>query len=494
MMTRTMTSLAPMARRLSAFAVILLLVSGLSACGGKQKPGPSRYQGPPCQDVLSLPQDLNVYAAAAGGPAALVPASEQAAAAARQKDRVFRPWRISEPSKWVQQSLEKNFNMRLERGFSGKGKPFPSGEWEDLVANSNKEAFGAGAGPAISLRHSNLRAMPTASHYYLKPELPGEGYPFDYFQHTSIPPGTPLYVHNVSRDGRWVLAESAVTSGWLPADDIAMADDDFMQRWQSHPLAALVRDNVQLGGGRAHIGTLLPMPGGSAAQVLLPVRGASGRASAESVMLAPGDAVAVPLTLSANNVARVGGQMIGQAYGWGGIDEKRDCSALTRDLMAPFGVYLPRNSASQGKVGQTLELAGMSLDEKEARIKAEAAPFRSLVWLKGHIGLYLGVYQGKPLLFHNMWGLGINDPQFGCDGRAVVGKAVVTTLRPGIERPDLCTPGSFLERIERVAVLPGVDAYPAASAPKAVAKPAPKKASSKGKKQGGAKKKSAKRR
>ena len=146
--------------------------------------------------------------------------------------------------------------------------------------------------------------------------------------------------------------------------------------------------------------------------------------------------------------------MMGQAYGWGGLDAKRDCSALTRDLFAPFGMHLPRNSASQAKVGRGIPLDGYSNREKEAIIMREGAPFRSLIWLRGHIGVYLGAWQGKAVMFHNMWGLRTRDASGGCDNRAVVGKAVVTTLQPGIERPDLCNPGSFLDRIERVSILP----------------------------------------
>ena len=162
----------------------------------------------------------------------------------------------------------------------------------------------------------------------------------------------------------------------------------------------------------------------------------------------------VPLPLTAEAVARIGNEMMGQPYAWGGLDGKRDCSALTRDLMAPFGIFLPRNSSAQGRAGRPIPLAGMSNEEKEAAILREAPPFRSLIWLRGHIGLYIGSYQGKAMLFHSMWGLRTKDASGGCDNRAVVGKTVVTTLRPGSERPDLCTPGSFLDRIEKVAVLP----------------------------------------
>jgi hypothetical protein len=409
---------------------------------------------------LSYPQDLHAYVPAADGNKALLSAGEQARAAANQKEALYRPWRLTKPGRWVRQSLDNNFNLRPDKAFTDNKLPFPGRVWDDLVANGNKKAFGAMAGPAITLRHTNLRAMPGGMRYYLRPDLPGEGYPFDYFQLTSVPLGTPLYICNVSKDGLWLLVESPQSAGWLPAADVAGVDEDFIKRWQSLPLAALVREPVAVGETPDGIGTLLPLVGGSgpgfgpALEVYVPHRGTTGKATAERATLAPGAAVAVPLPLTAEAVARIGNEMMGQAYTWGGLDGKRDCSALTRDLMAPFGIFLPRNSATQARVGRPIALAGMSNEEKEAVILREAPPFRSLIWLRGHIGLYIGAYQGKAMLLHSMWGLRTKDASGGCDNRAVVGKTVVTTLRPGSERPDLCTSGSFLDRIEKVAVLP----------------------------------------
>lgn len=432
------------------FAVVFSLA--LSSCAGKTSA--PVYTGPPCMDVLTLPQDLAVYAPAAGGAAPLIAHAEQEAAADRQKAALFKPWSMTAASLWVRQSLDKDFNMKPGRAFTESRQPFPQDAWQSIVANSNKDAYGKEAGPGITLRHTNLRAMPSGMRYYLKPDLPGEGYPFDYFQHTSLPPGTPIYICNVSRDGLWLLAESALSAGWIPAQDAASVDEAFMASWRSHPLAALVKDYVDIDGATGHIGTLLPAAGGDADAVFLPRRGFSGRAEASVIPLPPGSAAIVPVPLSPANVARVGNAMMAQPYGWGGLDEKRDCSALTRDLLTPFGIFLPRNSSRQARVGMPVDVTGMSNSEKEAAIIRQAAPFRSLVWLPGHIGLYLGVHNGSALMFHNMWGLRTRDAAGGCDGRAVVGKAVVTTLRPGVERPDLCNPGSFLDRIERAAVLP----------------------------------------
>lgn len=445
----------------NALAVLfLLLCLALSACGGKGPSGPGKvpaYTGPPCMDALTLPQDLSVYAANAGGARRLVSPAAQEAAAERQKTLLFKPWGLTKPARWVRQSLDKDFNMRPDKAYGEDLKPFSADIWRGLVANSNKKAFGKSAYPAITLRHTNLRAMPTGLRFYLRPDRPGEGYPFDYLQHTSLSPGTPVYVCNISRDELWALVETAVTAGWVPAGDVAGVDEHFMAQWQSRPLAALVRDRVDLGDSVGHVGTLLPLAGqdkqGQTPRVFIPRRGHSGRAEATALELPAGAVVPVPFALTPDNAARVGNEMMGQPYGWGGLDERRDCSALTRDLLAPFGIFLPRNSARQARVGRVLDVAGLEAGEKEREIVREAAPFRSLIHLPGHIGLYLGTYQGKAVMYHNMWGLRIRDASGGCDGRAVVGKAVVTTLRPGVERPDLCHPNSFLDRIERAAIL-----------------------------------------
>ena len=452
-------------RALSAAAFLVLCIS-LSACVPKKGPDgvPPVQSGVVCQDVIRLPQDLNAYAASAGGGRALVQPSLQTASAADQKDRLYRPWRMTEPTRWVKQSLNKNFNMKPDNAYTGSRQPFPMDAWQQIVANSNKEAYPSGVARAITLRHTDLRAMPTTMPFYLDPDRPGEGFPFDYFQHTSLPIGTPLFICNVSKDGQWLLAETALTAGWVPAKDVAEVDDAFIDRWQSRPLAALLRDRVSLAGGTEHIGTLLPLAGaapqgrGHALSVFYPLRGDNGKAAIGAASLGSGDAALVPLVLTPAEVAKVGNEMMGQAYGWGGLAGRRDCSALTRDLFAPFGIWLPRNSSRQAKVGTPIPLAGYGSEEKESLIASRATPFLSLIWLPGHIGVYLGQYQGKPVMFHNVWGLRTRGGDSDCGGRAVIGKAVVTTLRPGAERPDICSPASILDRVQRATVLPGVDA------------------------------------
>jgi hypothetical protein len=46
--------------------------------------------------------------------------------------------------------------------------------------------------------------------------------------------------------------------------------------------------------------------------------------------------------------------------------------------------------------------------------------------------LYIGVHKGQPLIFHNFWSIRTQDAE-GNKGKLIVGKAAITTLRPGRE-------------------------------------------------------------
>lgn len=144
----------------------------------------------------------------------------------------------------------------------------------------------------------------------------------------------------------------------------------------------------------------------------------------------------MPLAATPRRIAQVADRMMGQTYGWGGIDDKRDCSSMVRDLFTPFGIFLPRNSSAQAKAGPTMSLEGLTPAQKEEALLSRGIPFLTLVWMRGHIMLYVGEFQGRPAVYHNIWGLRTLEPD-GREGRLVLGRAVITTLRAGEEVPEV---------------------------------------------------------
>ena len=337
---------------------------------------------------------------------------------------------------------------------------------------------------AVTVRAADLRAAPTMSPRFSKVFGAGGGWPFDLFQQSRLHAGTPLAVYHKTLDGAWLLVQSPSVWGWIRAEEVAGAGKEFRRLWRRTPLAAFVREGVGLkfkalgaGAGNApqirpgsylasaDIGAVLPSPRDG--EVLLPLRGLDGSAYVVTAFFADYEApsrisperydvlsrpvVRMPLLLTPGNVARVGDRMMGQPYGWGGLYGRRDCSATMQDLFAPFGLWLPRNSRDQGEEGRPQSLEGLSAEAKERTLREKARPFRTLLWMPGHIGLYAGQWEGKAAMFHTMWG--VKNSVGGEEGRLVIGRSVVTGLRPGEERGDVDDEHLLIERVKAFTVL-----------------------------------------
>ena len=80
-------------------------------------------------------------------------------------------------------------------------------------------------------------------------------------------------------------------------------------------------------------------------------------------------------------------------------------------------------------------------------ILKQGIPYLTLLWMKGHIMLYMGTYEEKILVFHNFWSVGPKD-WMGSRERKIVGHAAITTLQPGMELYETdTTKGNYLNYV-----------------------------------------------
>lgn len=445
-----------------AKAVVLgLVLSGAvlaGGCAGQPKvPQQKQNAAGEVRDVQTIPQSLAVFAEKAGGSALL--RSSAAAAADMQKFRrnFFAPWKAGKMSRATLREFEAVLNWAPgRRGYAENLRPWSDAAWEKMRYNAALDDVSQERRAAIVVRHADLRLAPTVKPRFARIEGAGQGWPFDDFQQSSMAAGTPLMVHHASRDGAWLLVQSPMAWGWVEAGSVAFVDESFKNLWQSALLGCVVREGVSLRSAGAFlaladIGTVLPMSGQT---VLVPVRGADGRAAAAHAFVEEGSVLPMPQPLSAQAVAVIGDRMMGENYGWGGMYGNRDCSAMMRDLFAPFGIWLPRNSAAQAKAGDFHGVQDLSAENKADAILRGAEPFRTLLWLPGHIGLYVGRFDGRPVFFHDIWGVR-SRLRDGREGRVILGRAVITGLAPGSERGDVDPKGLLIERIRGYSIIGG---------------------------------------
>ncbi len=405
-------------------------------------------------DLARFPQDLTVYSRTVD--LAMSP-QEQQQRYQLYRERFFAPWNRTEPSMSAQDFAD--LLPPEPRGWAENLNPWSQERWDQVRAQARIDDYPSLSLRAVTVKTSTLRGAPTASPRFGDPRQPGQGWPFDLWVQTRLLPGMPLLITHRSLNDAWYFVESPLASGWIEAQDLALVDDDLCRSWQSLPLAVVRRDGVSLRDqeGRflalAHLGTVLPLEDRDLFNVTLlaPVADGSGQVQLRPVTLDCRNADAMPLELTSRNLARAGNVMMGQPYSWGGNGENRDCSLMLHDLFSLFGLWLPRNSRWQSRSGDFRDLSDLKPQAKERAILAEGKPFLTLIWMPGHIGLYLGSWGGRAVMFHDFWG--VRTLREGQEDRLVVGQVAVTSLTVGAEVPDAASPWGLLERIGGITLL-----------------------------------------
>jgi cell wall-associated NlpC family hydrolase len=410
--------------------------------------------------------DLNRYeqrvSAYAHGEEPLLSAGEQHDFDEIFNRKFFAPWRLKKASLSAETAFWGIKHYECKEGFAENLLPLRREEWQRLIALHQLDTYPSLARPAITVRNTSLRLFPTERPFFLNPRQAGEGFPFDYFQSSALAVGNPVFATHHSSDGAWIFVESNFAFGWVQSDAIAWVTPPLQHRYENGQYAAILHDDTTLRSAKgnfltqADLGAIFPVATSKspAFSLYIPVRDADGNTELRTAVVTSEQAALKPLALTPAAIARLSDPLMGQSYGWGGLFGNRDCSSNMRDLFTPFGIWLGRNSSEQGQRGGAFyDLRDKTVTEKEQEILAKGIPFVSLIWLKGHIGLYLGPApaSGEPLLLHNIWGVRTVDKEEKA-GREIIGRLVITSLRPGEERPDV-RKDDFYSRVQGMAIL-----------------------------------------
>jgi len=413
-------------------------------------------------DIRNLPQDNAFYLNPATANCEAVTPQRQQSNYEGFRHYFFLPWNQAAPSH-TRDDLSREFaKYRRKPGYGENGRKH-TGEWLDqLVRNADLDTYPNAGFNGITIDPSDLRLLPTLKPHFASLKADGSGYPFDNLQNSAIPANTPIYVAHVAKDKSWVLADSPYGSGWLPVRDVAPVNPELIAVWEHSSHIAITRDDIAVYDDngtflfKTSVGAQFPGVDEDGENYRIMVARTDGRRVAQIrlVSIPRNTAVIQPLPLTPANLARMANELINEPYGWGGLYRNRDCSAMLKDLFAPFGIWLPRHSSHQAlKGGDFIDLSSLTADAKERMILERGIPFLTLIWVKGHIMLYIGSNHDRAIVFHNLWGIKTRDI-LGREGRKVVGHAAITTLQPGAELPDVdFSSGDLLAKVEGMTLL-----------------------------------------
>lgn len=453
---RKMSSATRCAKKRIPFLALVLILLSLTGC--------TTSNDKDIRDIRFLPQDAKSYLPDYGAERGLVEADRQKQLDQHFNSIFFSPWRRSQPY-YDKETIAAKHERFVDNPGYGENRRAHDAQWAlNLIHNAGMEDYPNRRSRAITVTNADLRELPTTRPHFNDFRLAGEGYPFDNLQYSAIAANTPVFISHASRDKEWALVESHYGVGWVPARDIALVDQAFIDRWESGDYVAIIKDEAPIVDQdgifrfKASLGSLYPKIGEDETgfDIMVAASDEMGGAVPRIARIPGSSAARKPLELTRANIAMVVNELMNKPYGWGGMLQNRDCSSTTKDLFSPFGLWLPRHSGDQAQSGGLfIDLSTPSVEEKEETIARQGVPFLTLLWLKGHIMLYMGRNGNELLVFHNKWGIRTTD-LLGREGRKIIGHAAITTLHPGAELPDVDASDNLLQRIQGMTILPSI--------------------------------------
>ena len=367
-------------------------------------------------------------------------------------NKYFKPWnstKVSFPkleAMWGQSY--KNKKVYLEN------HQLATASWFDKqIENSNFNDYNILPKKAITLKNVNIRVLPTNSPMFYDPTQPGEGFPFDYNQNSSLKINTPIIVSHLSKDRAWAYIESSTVGGWVEIGTIAYVDNDFIQEFKTSNYFVSIKEKFPIYDPifreYVKVATIFPKKNN---KYIIAKKDDNQNAYISYIDLNNDEVESMPLAFNSENRIKIAKQLIDEPYGWGGLLNNRDCSSFTQDYFATFGKFLHRNSKAQLSNGKYFDMSKLTNNEKKEFMKNNGVPFSTLVYLKGHIMLYIGIKENEPLVLHNMWSVRLKDSN-GRKYRHIIGKATVTTLEPGKGIKDFDEDTNILNKIQGIVVL-----------------------------------------
>jgi cell wall-associated NlpC family hydrolase len=322
--------------------------------------------------------------------------------------------------------------------------------WNKIRENMDLDALASSEfkeeNRAISVTNTNARALPNLAPDFFHTSLPGQGFPFDNLQESSIWVGTPLYVFSVSKDKAWslVLTPDGYFA-WVNSNDIAYVSSGFINQWQEaaqHGLIAVTQtetsilDTKQQFQFTGYVGSLFPMVEQNSQQtsILIPVKNDNNQAIIKTGIIDTNASSKMPLAASPKNLVKIINQLKNRPYGWGGTFFFNDCSQELKSMFTPFAIWLPRNSAQQAQLGSSLDLSKNNVDERLNLLKEKGHPLMTIIYIGGHVMLYVGNRKADAITYQNIWGLSPENR----DKRYVIGQSLfLPLLKYYPENPDV---------------------------------------------------------
>lgn len=335
------------------------------------------------------------------------------------------------------------------------GQKADAGFYDAVLKNMNLEPLPdtiSNSQYGFIVKFSDQRFFPTVQGLYA---IPGD-YDFDELQNSDLDAGTPVSVWHESLDGQWLYVESDISLGWVKKENVALCDkkdiEEFLKIKKFIVITSPKADSYSDKYFRqtfdyVRMGVRLPLidKGKDFYAVRWPIRNADGRCDFLKAYIKKENAHAGFLSYTPRHTIEQAFQLLDAPYGWGGANGEQDCSRFLQEVFATVGISLPRDSKNQKLTGQLLaQFDENTADQQKLEALQKATGGITILPMKGHIMLYLGMVDSRPYAIHAVWAY--REPDGKEDRVRVINRVVVSDLSLG----EGSKKGSLLRRLSKI--------------------------------------------
>ncbi len=304
---------------------------------------------------------------------------------------------------------------------------------------------------------ADQRIFPTQEPLYAK----SGDIDFDELQNSDLDVGTPVAILHKSEDNRWLYVMTYNSDGWIEADRVAFCPLEEIQSFlkqESFVIVTQAKADIFLNlemtkyydyarmGSKFIKGQILEK---GTIEIRLPRRDDEGQLFWQTAYVYEQDISQGYLTYTPRHILQQAFKLLNEPYGWGGMHGEQDCSRFLLEVFSTVGIELPRNSKEQAQVGTRLTEFDEQIDPNARRqaLKEKAMGATTILPLKGHIMLYLGIVDEVPYAIHATWAY--RERQGSKDVPRVINRVVVSDLTLG----EGTKKGSLLDRLNSVVII-----------------------------------------
>jgi len=262
----------------------------------------------------------------------------------------------------------------------------------------------------IVTKRTHLKTFPTHDKVYSSITST-----YDRFLESTLYLGEPLTILHESLDKNWYFISMYNYMGWVNKADIAISNKQVIKMYTTCPNVITITSKNTLSVNshkQLDLGSNIPLI--SIAKNydlvgLIPARNSNGSLYFIKDNINRIDCYKGFMPYTIDNTINIALKLINEPYGWGGANNSRDCSSYAMDIYRVFGIKLPRNTDQQELIpGTSTTITSLT--------NFNNLPIGSLLFMNGHVMIYLGTHNNKSYIIHDTPGFYENGKFINANG------------------------------------------------------------------------------